>query len=125
MEGQTLEIMGNKYLWNFEAAKNSFFNPIMRNEMTEYIDNLRSKLKIDLEFFDQILNEKKSGEKAETALKNSQTAYLEFLQEKRKILDRINHKTEFDEDLIRKYLSLIDLEEYKIRERQLPAGNAE
>jgi len=35
------------------------------------------------------------------------------------MLDEMNHKSEFDEELIRKYLSLIDLEEFKIREKQL------
>ena len=29
----------------------------------------------------------------------------------------MNHRAEFDEELIRKYLSLIDLEEFKIREK--------
>lgn len=91
----------------------------------EYIDNLRSKLKIDLDFYDQLLDEEKSGKKAETALRESQTAHLELLEEKREILNKINHKMEFDEELIRKYLALIDLEEYKIRERQLPQEPAE
>jgi CPA1 family monovalent cation:H+ antiporter len=31
----------------------------------------------------------------------------------------MNRLAEFDEDLIRKYLSLIDLEEFKMREKQL------
>jgi CPA1 family monovalent cation:H+ antiporter len=31
----------------------------------------------------------------------------------------MNRFAEFDEELIRKYLSLIDLEEFKIREKQL------
>jgi CPA1 family monovalent cation:H+ antiporter len=35
----------------------------------------------------------------------------------------INHRAEFDEDLIRKYLSLIDLEEYKLREKIVQEPN--
>jgi CPA1 family monovalent cation:H+ antiporter len=31
----------------------------------------------------------------------------------------MNHREEFSEDLIRKYLSLIDIEEYKVRENLL------
>ena len=31
----------------------------------------------------------------------------------------MNRLAEFDEELIRKYLSLIDLEEFKIREKRL------
>jgi hypothetical protein len=31
----------------------------------------------------------------------------------------MNHQAGFDEDLIRKYLSLIDMEEFKLREKTL------
>jgi monovalent cation/hydrogen antiporter len=31
----------------------------------------------------------------------------------------MNHRAEFDEELIRKYLALVDIEEFKIREKQL------
>lgn len=33
----------------------------------------------------------------------------------------MNERSEFDEDLIRKYMLLIGIEEYKIREKQLKA----
>jgi len=33
----------------------------------------------------------------------------------------MNHHPEFDEELIRKYLSMIDLEEFKIREKGVEA----
>ena len=29
----------------------------------------------------------------------------------------MNHREEFEEDVIRKYLSLVDLEEFKLREK--------
>ncbi len=37
----------------------------------------------------------------------------------------MNRLSEFDEELIRKYLGLIDVEEYKIREKQLPEADSE
>jgi CPA1 family monovalent cation:H+ antiporter len=40
-----------------------------------------------------------------------------MLQHQRQLLNNMNHKAEFDEELIRKYLSLIDLEEIKVREK--------
>jgi monovalent cation/hydrogen antiporter len=107
------------------AALNYLETKQNENVPNEYVDNLRSKMKLDLDFYDQILDEEKSGEKAEAALRESQTAYLELLEEKRKILNKINHKMEFDEDLVRKYQALIDIEEYKIRERQLPEETVE
>jgi CPA1 family monovalent cation:H+ antiporter len=37
----------------------------------------------------------------------------------------MNRRAEFDEELIRKYLSLIDLEEFKIREKQIIEINSD
>jgi len=107
------------------AALNYLDEKQSESAPNESVENLRSKLKTDLEFYDQILDEEKSGKDAEAALRNSQTAYLELLEEKRRTLNKMNNKMEFDEELIRKYLSLIDLEEYKIRERQLPEDTEE
>jgi monovalent cation/hydrogen antiporter len=42
--------------------------------------------------------------------------YLAVLNEQRKALHELNRQDGVDEDLIRKYLSLIDLEETKLRE---------
>jgi CPA1 family monovalent cation:H+ antiporter len=35
------------------------------------------------------------------------------------MLTEMNRKDEFDEELIRKYFALIDMEEFKIREKSL------
>ena len=43
--------------------------------------------------------------------------YLEVLEHQRKLLEDMNHREEFDDEVIRKYLSLIDMEEFKIREK--------
>ncbi len=94
-------------------------------EKNEFVANLRAKAGTDLQYYEQILDENQSNESANRALRRGQTAYLELLEEKRKVLDRMNQKTEFNEDLIRKHASLIDLEEYKIRERLAPEDAAE
>ncbi len=46
-----------------------------------------------------------------------------MLERQRTLLNNMNHRAEFDEDLIRKYLSLIDLEEFKFREKLLHQGD--
>jgi CPA1 family monovalent cation:H+ antiporter len=51
--------------------------------------------------------------------------YLELLAQQRLVLAEMNRLAEFDEELIRKCLSLIDLEEFKIRERQLQEADPE
>lgn len=81
----------------------------------DHLHNLRSRLNIDLEVFNQELENIENGK--ENGLKSFQLVYLELLEEQRRLLDAMNHKAEFDEDLIRKYLALLDMEEFKLREK--------
>jgi CPA1 family monovalent cation:H+ antiporter len=83
--------------------------------LSEHLRNLQERLKIEMQFFNKLMSEKDFS--IENPLKDFQLVYLEMLEQQRKTLQAINHKTEFDEDLIRKYLSLIDMEELKIREK--------
>jgi Na+/H+ antiporter len=64
------------------------------------LKNILDHLKTDLEL--QASDQKKS-------------IALELLEEQRKLLHKMNRKLEFDEELIRKHLTLIDLEETKLR----------
>jgi CPA1 family monovalent cation:H+ antiporter len=89
-------------------------------KQNEHLNNLFEKLKIDVNFFQQDLNELNSANG--TTLTNYQNIYLEILERQRELLYEMNHRAEFDEELIRKYLSLIDLEEFKIREK-IPGDN--
>jgi CPA1 family monovalent cation:H+ antiporter len=70
-----------------------------------------------MNFFNREIEEVTNGN--ENTLKDFQLTYLELLEQQRILLTRMNHRAEFDEDLIRKYLSLIDLEEFKMREKLL------
>lgn len=82
--------------------------------INEHVNNLYTRLKLDLIFFDrdpeEVLNTN------ENTLRDYQMTYLELLEQQRQLLKEMNRKAEFDEELIRKYLSLIDLEEFKLRE---------
>ena len=89
----------------------------------EHLENLCARLQIDLKSLDQQL-EKSNGTKVDLS-KNYPSIYLEMLEQQRQLLSRMNRSAEFDEDLIRKYLSLIDLEEFKIREKQLQEANSD
>ena len=80
----------------------------------EHLDNLFSKLEIDLKFFDRQLEE--SNFAWQNSLKGYQSIYLEVLERRRELLNKMNRRAEFDEALIRKYLSLFDLEEFRVRE---------
>ena len=83
----------------------------------EHIKNLYERLKIDLKIFNQQIDENGNGDNG--LMRDYQMTYLDLLESQRKMLTDVNHRTEYDEELIRKYLSLIDLEELKIREKIL------
>lgn len=82
----------------------------------EHLENLFGRLQIDLKSLDQDLEESNGTE--EYASKNYRSIYLELLEQQRQLLDEMNRSDEIDEELIRKYLALIDLEEFKIRQKQ-------
>jgi len=75
-------------------------------------------LQTEVNFFQQDL--KALTNSTDNALIRFQRIYLELLERQRQMLKEMNQKDEFDEELIRKYLALIDLEELKTREKLLP-----
>jgi len=83
----------------------------------EHLNNLRARLQIDLTLFNQELGG--IGEARESSFTNYQDIYLELLEQQRRLLNEMNRLAEFDEELIRKYLSLIDVEEFKFREKRI------
>jgi len=83
----------------------------------EHLQSLRLRLTTELNFFSRELEEENNTQA--NSLKEYQRIYLEILEKQRSLLNKINHHAEFDEDLVRKYLSLVDLEEFKTREKQL------
>lgn len=85
-------------------------------KVNQHLNNLKSRYQIDVNYFQLELTD---GNTPEHSITNFQNIYLELLDEQRKLLDEMNNHSEFDEDLIRKYLSLIDIEEYKLREKIL------
>ncbi len=65
------------------------------------------------------------GAKENNMLARFQYIYLELLERQRELLYDMNHRAEFDEELIRKYLMLIDLEELKVQDKLLWEAGAE
>jgi CPA1 family monovalent cation:H+ antiporter len=79
-------------------------------EQNQHLKQLFSRFQTDIDFFDRGI--KTTDHKT---LRSYQDIYLEVLEQQRTLLNKMNTHSEFDEDLIRKYLSLIDLEELKLR----------
>jgi monovalent cation/hydrogen antiporter len=84
------------------------------NDGNELLSNLHARLKIDATHFVSMLEE--TNHLPAKSIGNFQRIHLEILEHQRSLLQSMNLHAEFNEELIRKYLSLIDLEEYKIRE---------
>jgi Na+/H+ antiporter len=80
-----------------------------------FLNNLHERLMLDLHFHDR--DTEALPEKDDNALQDFQLIYLELLDRQRKLLSEMNRHDEIDEELIRKYLSLIDIEEYRLREK--------
>jgi CPA1 family monovalent cation:H+ antiporter len=70
-----------------------------------------------MNFFQQDLKELAIS--TDNSLISFRRIYLELLEKQREMLTEMNRKDEFDEELIRKYFALIDMEEFKIREKSL------
>jgi len=83
----------------------------------DYLQNLRTRLQLDTAFLTHELES--PTDIADNTLHHFHQHYLELLDRQRTLLHEMNHKMEFNEEVIRKYLTILDLEEYKLREKQL------
>lgn len=81
----------------------------------EHLNNLYARLKLDVDYFTAEIETSTAGDG--NRLAEFQQTYLSTLERQRKLLHDMNRRAEFDEDIIRKYLGLIDLEEFKVREK--------
>jgi CPA1 family monovalent cation:H+ antiporter len=83
----------------------------------EHLDNLLKRLQIDLNFLQLDLPDQDIDNTNKNGVSRYQHIYLSLLEQQRMLLNRMNTHDEFDEELIRKYLALTDLEEFKMREK--------
>lgn len=83
-------------------------------EGNEHLNNLHARLKIDHVFFNRELEG--INNPTTNSMLDYQRITLELLEQQRTVLQDLTCSTEYDEGLIRKYNSLIDLEEFSIRE---------
>jgi CPA1 family monovalent cation:H+ antiporter len=80
----------------------------------EYVRHLSAKLRTDLETFRQDLDAFNSMSRDQLA--EYRDNYLALLNEQRKALLELNRQDGYDEELIRKHLSILDLDEIRLRE---------
>jgi CPA1 family monovalent cation:H+ antiporter len=117
---QEIIIQKKLALASLRFLEEKYSGELSRNE---HLDNLFSKLETDLKFFDRQLEESNFG--WQNSFKGYQSIYLEVLEQRRALLNKMNRRAEFDEELIRKYLLLTDVEEFRVREIGLQESDAE
>ncbi|OON68728.1 Na+/H+ antiporter [Hymenobacter sp. CRA2] len=88
----------------------------------DYLHNLRARLQLDMTIYGQ--EHAADSAPAENELTRFQRLYVELLAGQRQLLHALNQQPDYDEELIRKYLSLTDLEELKLREKLPQAADA-
>ena len=98
--------------YSLQYLEENHANNLSQNE---HLNNLCAKLKTDLKLLNQEFEN--TDNTNESSRRHYLNIYLELLDHQRTLLNKMNHKAEFDEELIRKYLALVDLEEFKIREK--------
>jgi len=95
---------------SLEHLKEKHAEEISKNQ---HLNNLIDKLELDMKF----LASPDPEETEDDTRTNYRQIYLQLLEHQRAWLDEVNQRTEFDEELIRKYLGIIDMEEYKVRQK--------
>lgn len=87
------------------------------HDRNEHLRNYSNKLRTDLQAFRKDI-QSFNDDHRETIMQY-QDIYVSVLNEQRRTLRELNHQDQYDEEIIRKYLSLIDLEETKLQEVSL------
>lgn len=98
---------------SLEFLKNNHATELANNA---HLKNLHQRLSIDLGYFSEAIQDDGKPD-GDSPLSQLQLIYLRMLDEQRRMLHVMNNRAEFDEDLIRKYLALTDLEETKLRQK--------
>ncbi|MGD9561221.1 MAG: Na+/H+ antiporter [Pyrinomonadaceae bacterium] len=110
-EDQEMIIQKKIALASTELLRDKYSEELENNP---YVRNLYERLELDAEHFTGLLAEPAADQVNEAeALK---PIYLDMLAKQRQRLNELNRLEEFNEDLIRKHIALIDVEELKVRE---------
>jgi CPA1 family monovalent cation:H+ antiporter len=81
-----------------------------------HVQNLQQRFKAELRYLSAANGNEEAQREPDPMAEHHRIA-LQLLDQQRDLLHQMNHRSEFDEDLIRKYLTLLDLEETKLREK--------
>ncbi|MBC7948545.1 MAG: Na+/H+ antiporter [Chitinophagaceae bacterium] len=113
-EKQEVIIQKKIALYSLEYLEENHIEDLRSNHL---LGVLHQRFKVEQKYLEDELTEENSF--IEQPLKAYQGIYLQVLDHQRELLKAMNQHAEFNEELIRKYLTIIDLEEFKIREKMV------
>ena len=82
----------------------------------EHVGNLKASLSSKLKYFTNSIDNGLQYDD-NNPLRRYQQISLQLLDNQRELLHKMNQRSEFDEDIIRKHLALLDLEETRLHEK--------
>lgn len=98
---------------SLDLLNNKYKDEVDKNEL---LQSLKLRLESDIKFLDN-LNQHEQSEKAEQDLIISyKEIFSKIINEQRQLLRKRNKKAEVDEEVIRKHLAQLDLEEERLRQ---------
>ncbi|RDC66197.1 Na+/H+ antiporter [Adhaeribacter pallidiroseus] len=83
----------------------------------ELIKSLKQRLQSDLAFLDHFQKPETGNTWVDANVENYREIMADILTHERHLLHQINKKAEVDEEIVRKHLTLLDLEEEKLRQQ--------
>jgi hypothetical protein len=83
----------------------------------DLLEGLKHRLESDMAFLSPSPPDHPTARSKEGVAVDYQAIMSDLLRQQRALLHKINKKAEVDEDVIRKHLSLLDLEEEKLRQQ--------
>ncbi len=83
-------------------------------QTNQLLQSLQSRLEAEINILGHNNNPAIDPETSEAFIPHYQQVYIELLNEQRQLLHQLNHKAEVNDSIIRKYLSLLDIEEEKL-----------
>ncbi|RAJ06535.1 CPA1 family monovalent cation:H+ antiporter [Chitinophaga skermanii] len=94
-----------------KRLKEEHAEDIAKNEL---LQNLEKQLSMDTRLLGELQEVCEEGNTAHTLYCNFQEVYLGLINEQRQLLLHLNRKAEFEEHIIRKFQTLLDIEEEKL-----------
>lgn len=87
-------------------------NDVISNEL---LHNMKDRLESELAYVDNRTN--RTADESITAKEHYQAVFKAVIDTQRDVLQKLNKKPEFEEDVIKKYVAQLDLEEEKLRQQ--------